>query len=163
VEQNTINQRLKFLVDQLGLSSRAFSEMIGESPTNTHNYIGSRQAEPRASYLSNVLSHFSNINPTWLLTGKGEPFLLDSQTGTTQTGNFNQAGSGNKQTIKGSKGKMQTGSDGSNAKLGNCQRDLAAAAKEIESLRQQLTMAQALLDAKEETLSLLRSQYNRPN
>lgn len=163
MEQNTINQRLKVLVDRLGLSSRAFSELIGESPTNTHNYIGNRQAEPRASYLINVLSHFNNINPGWLMTGQGEPFLSDPQTSTTQTGNFNQAGHSNKQVIKGSKGKIQANSDGNNTELDNCQRDLAASQKENELLRQQLTIAQALLEAKEETLSLLRSGFNRPN
>ncbi|MBJ6109466.1 hypothetical protein JAO73_10605 [Hymenobacter sp. BT523] len=142
---------------------RAFSEAIGDSSSNTNNYIGSRQTEPKPEYLSKVVNHFRTVNAHWLLTGEGEPFLSYPQTGTTQTGYFNQAGSGNKQSIKGSKGKIQAGSDGTNVALENCQRDLAAATKEIESLRQQLTMAQALLEAKEETLSLLRSQYNRPN
>jgi hypothetical protein len=102
----------------------------------------------------------------WLLTGFGEPSLANSQASTIQTGNFNQAGNSNKQTIKDTKGGVQANSGGNNTinvQLDNCQRDLAAATKEMELLRQQLAMAQALLEAKEETLALLRGGYNRPN
>ncbi|UOQ99875.1 helix-turn-helix domain-containing protein [Hymenobacter sp. 5317J-9] len=159
VEQNTINQRLKFLVDQLGLSSRAFSEIIGESPTNTHNYIGTRQAEPRASYLINVLSHFSNVSPGWLMTGEGEPFIVETQGSTTQTGKFNQAGTRNKQTNTVNKGSSQATS-GQETQLNAA---LESANKEIALLREQLAMKDQLIAAKEEMLSLLRSQFNRPN
>ncbi|MBO2007585.1 hypothetical protein [Hymenobacter negativus] len=107
------------------------------------------------------------MNLHWLITGQGEHFLSDSSASTTQTGNFNQAGNSNKQTIKGNKGGVQANSGGNNTinnvELSNCKRDLAAAIKEVELLRQQLTMAQALLEAKEETLSLLRAGHNRQN
>jgi hypothetical protein len=79
--QDTINQRIKFLVDTLSPSARAFSEAIQESPTNTFNYIGGRLVEPRASYLTKVILHFGNISAHWLLTGEGEPFLTPPSTG----------------------------------------------------------------------------------
>jgi hypothetical protein len=79
MEQRPINQRLTFLLQSLKMSARTFSEAIGESPTNTQNYVGSRNAEPRASYLENVLRHFTLINPLWLLTGEGRPFLPDEE------------------------------------------------------------------------------------
>lgn len=75
VEQETVNQRLKFLIDKLSMSARAFSEHIGESPTTTHNYTSQRNAEPRAGYLSKVVSHFKDIDARWLLTGEGLPFM----------------------------------------------------------------------------------------
>lgn len=141
--------------------------MIGESPGNTQNYIGARQIEPKHEYLANVLRHFSNINAHWLLTGEGEPFLK-ADNGPIQTGNFNQAGTSNKQTIKGNKGPVQnnTGSGNTitnNVKLEGCQRDLKAAQKEIEHLQAQLRMQETVLAAKEETITLLRASFNRPN
>ena len=70
----SINQRLKDLIDKLNLTAKAFSEAINESPTNTSNYTGKRQAEPRAQYLSKVLFHFGHVNARWLMTGEGQPF-----------------------------------------------------------------------------------------
>lgn len=162
MEQNTINQRLKFLVDKIGLSSRAFSELIGESPTNTHNYIGARQAEPRASYLTKVLSHFSNINPAWLMLGEGEPFKEGSAPTQNQT------------NISGSKNIVASGKGGkailNNYTLEDCQRerDILRAehdslAKQVELLHGQLQMKDALIASKEETIELLKAAFNRPN
>ena len=157
MEQTTINQRIKFLVDKYNLSSRAFSELIGESPTNTHNYIGSRQAEPRASYLTKVLFHFSDVNPAWLMTGQGEPFLSgNTEVGITQTGTFNQAGNSNIQKAKGNKNNVQTNNGDhatitNNVKLENCQRDLEASRKEVALLTSQLA-------DKERTIQILLKQ-----
>jgi len=41
--------------------------------------------------------------------------------------------------------------------------DLTAAKREIQFLRDQLAMKDALLTSKEETLALLRASYNHPN
>jgi hypothetical protein len=176
MEQQPINQRIIFLLKSFKMSARTFSEAIGESPTNTQNYVGKRNAEPRASYLENILRHFATVNPLWLLIGEGEPFLSDkSETGTTQTGNFNQAGTGNTQKVKGNKNNVQNNSGdhatiNNNAKLDECKRDLVAAEKEIQHLRDKLAAAEALaaakdvtIAAKEETINLLRATYNRPN
>lgn len=168
MEQDTINQRLNFLVESLAQSARAFSEAIGESPTNTHNYISGGR-KPAPDYLKSLLLHYRNINSYWLLTGEGEPFLTDKpESSITQTGNNNQSGTSNKQTIKGNKGTIQnnTGSHNTvtnNVKLESCQRDLATAQKEIEHLQVQLRMQETVLAAKEETITLLRASFNRPN
>lgn len=165
MQETTINQRLKFLIEKLSPSVRAFSETIGESSGNTNNYIGSRQLAPKHEYLAKVLLHFSGINAHWLLTGQGEPFLLNVGNGTTQTGNFNHAGTSNKQTLKGNKGNIQTG-DGNtqnNLTLADCKNDLEKAQREIEYLRGQLLMQETVLAAKEETITLLRASFNRPN
>lgn len=155
MEQQPINQRLIFLLKELKMSARTFSERIGESPTNTQNYVGKRNAEPRAGYLENILRHFTSVNPLWLLTGNGEPFLPDQQSGTTQTGNFNQSGTSNKQTIKGNKGNIQNNAGGgntmNNVTLDDCKRDLADAQKEIGFLTSQLA-------EKERTIQILLKQ-----
>ena len=63
----------------MGISARAFSILINESPTNTQNYIGKRNSMPGADYLEKLLNHFEDVNPIWLTTGKGEPFLTESE------------------------------------------------------------------------------------
>lgn len=71
-----------------------------------------------------------------------------SQTGTTtQTGDFNQAGQGNNQKIKVSKG-------------GESIQEIAA---QLQSCQRELALTQALVAAHQETISLLRGSYNRPN
>lgn len=175
VEQ-PINQRIKFLLDTLKLSAREFSRAVGVADNNTQNYIAPRFAQPKADYLEKVLHHFESINPVWLLTGKGEPFLVDIvSAGITQRGNFNQAGAGNTQRIRGSKNTVQNNSGDhatitNNVKLDNCQRDLKAAQKELEHLRDKLAASEALvaskdvtIASKEETISVLRAAFNRPN
>jgi transcriptional regulator with XRE-family HTH domain len=155
MEQSSVNQRIKFLVEKLGLSARAFSEIVGESPTNVHNYTGKRNSMPGADFLEKILSHFENVNPIWLITGKGEPFIGEAPVPPVSIAN------------KKNKGPVQNNTGNNtitnNINLDNCKRDLAAATKEVELLRQQLAMAQALLEAKEETLSLLRAGHNRQN
>lgn len=167
MEQSPINQRIKFLIEKLGISARAFSEIVGESPTNVHNYTGKRNSMPGADFLEKILSHFDNISPAWLVAGKGEPFLSDTQSGTTQTGNFNQAGTNNNQTIKGNKGGVQANSGGhntiNNVELDDCKRDLEAAQREVEHLRGRLQDKEALLAAKDDTINLLRASFNRQN
>lgn len=98
-----------------------------------------------------MVNHFRTVNAHWLLTGEGEPFLNSSQGSVTQTGTFNQAGTKNKQ------------SNSNSSQEGQVNAALESANKEIILLREQLAMKDQLIAAKEEMLSLLRSQFNRPN
>jgi DNA-binding transcriptional regulator YiaG len=157
--QDTINERIKFLLKHYNMSARTFSRTIGVADNNTQNYISKNPALPKADYLERVLLHFQSINPAWLLTGKGEPFLAGTQDGVTQVGEFNQAGTGNKQKIKSNKGQANTGATPET----QVNTSLESANKEIALLREQLAMKDQLIAAKEEMLSLLRSQFNRPN
>ena len=156
----TINQRLKFLITKLSNSVRAFSEAIGESTSNTQNYIGARQLAPKHEYLAKVLNHFSNINAHWLLTGNGEPFLP----GTNPLASFNQTSKKGKGTF------VDAIPDSITYTFEDCkkERDIYKAEceslrKQLELLRDQLTMKDQLLAAKDEMLSLLRSGKNQPN
>jgi hypothetical protein len=162
MEQDTINQRLKFLVETLSVSSKAFSEAIGESPTNTHNYTSKRNAEPRAGYLQKVAFHFGNVNAYWLLTGQGEPFLSDPPTMTNE----------NKPTIKKTKGNIQSnsGQTVNNITMADCEKDLLACRAELEAsknevklLRDQLALQASLVTSKDETINALRDSLKRLN
>ncbi|MBH8567552.1 helix-turn-helix transcriptional regulator [Microvirga sp. STS02] len=84
-------------------------------------------------------------------------FLEEGSTSTvitsTQTGFANQAGSGNSQKIRTS---TKAPAHELAVQLDTCLRD-------VESLKNQLALANALVAAKDETITLLRGSYNRPN
>lgn len=144
MEQSTINQRLKFLVDNLAKTAKDFSAAIEESPTNTSNYTGKRQTEPRAEYLSKVLFHFGNVNARWLMTGEGEAFTSGEPTiiQAQEKNSGNVVGQ-----ITGGKNKFTT---------------LADCAKENEHLRAQVALLNRHLDEKERTIQILLNQQPKP-
>ena len=71
----------------------------------------------------------------------------------TQIGDNNQAGTGNIQKIRTS---TKAPAHELAIQLDSCLRD-------VESLKNQLALANALVAAKDETITLLRGSYNRPN
>jgi transcriptional regulator with XRE-family HTH domain len=162
--QTTIGQRIKFLIDSEKISVRKFAQTLDVAETNIRNYLD-KGTKPSSDALEKMVRSFPRTNLVWLVTGEGEPFLSESDNGITQTGNFNQAGTSNKQVVKGNKGNLQTGDNSTinNLTLANCKTDLEKAQREIEYLRGQLLMQETVLAAKEETITLLRASFNRPN
>ncbi len=163
MQETTINQRLKFLIETLSVSVRAFSESIGESTGNTNNYIGSRQLAPKHEYLAKVLTHFSEVNAHWLLTGEGEPFKEGSAPAQNQT---TISGKKNNVAVAGSHGKAIL----NNYNLADCEkeRDSLRAErdsllKQVELLNGQLQMQKTIIEGKDQILDLLRGGFNRPN
>lgn len=157
------------------MSVRAFSTTLGAPASTTRNYLD-KETKPSSDYIERIVAHFQDVNLNWLVAGKGDPFLANQpNSGITQTGNNNQAGTSNKQVVKSNKGNIQnnTGSGNTitnNVKLESCQRDLANAKKEIQHLRDKLAASEALvaskdvtIASKEETISVLRAAFNRPN
>ncbi len=154
MSEPTINQRLKFLIEHLSTSVRAFSEAIGDSYSNTQNYIGSRQLAPKHEYIAKVLNHFSNVNARWLLTGEGEPF----------TGEAPAAPAGSTRKNKDSaQNTIANRATPANAQLDNCQRDLEAAKKEAAGYQREIALLESQLRDKEEIITLLRASNNRSN
>jgi transcriptional regulator with XRE-family HTH domain len=143
--ENTVNERLKILMDALHLSPAAFAKVLGVSGSTVRNYFDSeRNTKPGYEVLEKLYHTFGHINLPWLFGAPGAPLVTDkSEAGTIQTGSFNQAGSNN-QKVRGSRNNVQNNSGDNatitnNVKLDNCQRDLAVANKELELLRSQLT------------------------
>ncbi len=154
MSEPTINQRLKFLIEHLSTSVRAFSESIGDSYSNTQNYIGSRQLAPKHEYIAKVLKHFSNVNARWLLTGEGEPFTGEAP-----------AAPANSNTRK-NKGPVPQTTDSraaDHAQLANCQRDLEATKKEAAGYQREIALLESQLKDKEEIITLLRAGSHRSN
>jgi len=157
MEENSVNQRIKFLIEnELKTNVHRFSKLLGVSDGTVRNYVDSK-TKPGAEFLAMMIQKVPGLQAHWLLTGEGNPILVDkSDSRIKQSGDFNQAGTSNKQTIKGNKGNIQnnTGSGNTitnNVKLDNCQRDLATAQKEIALLTSQLA-------DKERTIQILMKQ-----
>jgi hypothetical protein len=169
MEENSVNQRIKFLIEtELKTNVHRFSKLLSVSDGTVRNYVDSK-TKPGAEFLALMIQKVPGLQAHWLLTGEGDPIIADKpDSRITQTGDFNQAGTSNKQTIKGNRGTVQnnTGSGNTitnNVKLDDCKRDLEAAQRENEYLRGKLQDKEELLAAKEETITLLRASFNRPN
>ena len=79
MEQMLIGQRLKILIEALGLKVRTFAQALGVSETTVRNYLD-RGSKPSSDFLENIVTHFEKTNPVFLLTGNGEPLvgIIDS-------------------------------------------------------------------------------------
>lgn len=156
MNQSTINERLKFLIDNSGLSVRAFSAAVGVTDTNTRNYID-RGSKPNSDFLGKLLRRFHDINPTWLLLGEGEPFVSQPADAAEPAPRYQ----------KNNPGSSPAARPGPSPADYEKQRDAYKAERdgykrENELLREQLAMKDALIAAKDETIGLLRGGYSRP-
>jgi transcriptional regulator with XRE-family HTH domain len=69
----TVNERIKFLIKTLNLSTEEFSDKIGVKEGTTRNYLY-RNSTPNTEYIEKIYNSIDNISAEWLLTGEGEPF-----------------------------------------------------------------------------------------
>ena len=65
-----ITERLKEIIDYLGLTPNAFAAKIGISQPRMRNYLTGRT--PDFETLRRICITFVNIEPRWLLTGVGD-------------------------------------------------------------------------------------------
>lgn len=139
-----LGNRVKKALKDAGIPfARAAAEM-GISEGSLYNIFKKESFE--VSYLLKA-AEMLGVPPSF--------FLDDSEKSTplTQTGIANQSGgSNNAQKIRVSGG----GTDDWQAKYQSC-------IGERDSLKQQLSLAAALVASKDETITLLRASYNRPN
>jgi len=162
MSQETIGQRLKILINRLNLDVKGFCQRIDVSETTIRNYF-SRGNNPNAEFLTKLTNTFDYVNLHWLLTGNGEPLLSppneNSQAITGSQKFFRSPIVGNNQGTA----YQENNAMAATADMENLKNKLALAEKEVEHLKAQLAMKDALLTSKEETLALLRASYNRPN
>jgi hypothetical protein len=150
--EKPINQRIKFLLEALSLSARDFSRAVGVPDNNTQNYLEPRFAQPKADYLEKVVLHFESINPIWLLTGKGEPFLSGAAPTINTAHIRNNSGIG-----------INTGTATQHITLEACQRELEAMKRDAASYQREIELLKGQLEDKNEIIILLRGGYNRTN
>lgn len=160
MNETTINQRLKYLIEILGLKVSAFSRELGVSETSTRNYTD-RTTKPGADYLEKVANHFKQVNMTWLLTGNGNPLLAASDAqgiiGTQAQNIYGNSIGLNLGT------NTQMGPALNDLDLPSCKARVTQLETDNQNLREQLQRADALAAAKDETISLLRASYRNPN
>lgn len=65
-----INERLSQIVELKGYTARSFSSQLGVSSQRFSNYLKDR--DPDYDTLNRIVETFIDIDPGWLLTGKGE-------------------------------------------------------------------------------------------
>jgi transcriptional regulator with XRE-family HTH domain len=92
-------------------------------------------------------------------------FLVsDANDSVTQSGDSNQAGSGNNQKVKGDYSPSISGNHSKiDLTIDNCKQALKESEREVEYLKGQLARADALVEAKDQTITLLKGRFDRPN
>jgi transcriptional regulator with XRE-family HTH domain len=153
--QETIGQRLKFLMEALNLKVRTFANALDVSETNIRNYTV-RDSKPSADILERIVRQYPQINTHWLITGEGEPLLTPVPSDQSVTTN-----------VKKNSGAIQTNTGNArvvnNIELEDCKRDLEATRKDAAAYQREIVLLQGQLKDKEEIITLLRGGYNRPN
>lgn len=139
-----LGERLRLAFKNTGIPLAKVAKHIGISQQSLYTMLKKDSFEldylRKASEILGV--SVSNILDEENQTGKG----------IVQTGDFNQAGNSNSQKVKISKGQSQELAK----QLEDCQRD-------NESLKRELALANALVAAKDETITLLRASITRPS
>jgi hypothetical protein len=163
--QQSVNERLKFLIDALNLSARAFSAKIEVPDSNTRNYL-SKGTKLNSDYLESIASHFSHVNLGWLITGQGEPFLPGTDANETLASYTKNNYGNNVGSNKGGTVTQHNIPDGTKSfvdPFGYQQSKIEKLESENQQLREQLQRADALAAAKDETIAILKSALARPN
>ena len=154
------------MIQELGLSVRAFSARLGVPDSNTRNYLD-KGTKLNSEYLESIALHFSNINLTWLITGNGEPFLSanpNSTLPTTNAKNFSDNVFGNKNNRNVNQGDNNINASGDyEQKLAAAQAEITNLRTQVEGLNNQLADRERIIEAKNETINLLRAAFDRPN
>lgn len=137
-----LGQTLQQALKDANISHTDAANYIGVSEGNLYRLFKKDTFEvaylKKAAELLNLpISHFFEDNPST----KPSP---------TQIGDFNQAGSNLTQKVKVNKAQDLA------TELDNCHRD-------NEALKRELEVTRALVAAKDETITLLRASYTRPN
>jgi hypothetical protein len=158
--EDTVNDRIKILISKLGVSARAFSQILEVPESTTRNYLD-KNTKPSVDYIERISKHFDSVNIAWLITGSGTMFIGEvppvANTTTTRikkvTGGAVHSGNGNQLITL----------EACQQELEQTKRDLASLQREIELLTGQLQTKDALIASKEETIDLLKAAFNRPN
>lgn len=72
-----MNNRLKKIINNIGISQKEFAEKIGVKSAFISDIINERAKGFSSETLTKIVKEF-NININWLLTGEGEMFLMPS-------------------------------------------------------------------------------------
>lgn len=142
IAMNNLESKIKNLLAEKGMTIQRLATESGISEPTLHAIFN--RGDAKLSQLEKIAEALgSTLN-----------FLLSegNQPSTVQTGDFNQAGNSLTQKVKVTKAPSQEVAK----QLDDCQRD-------NEALKRELALANALVAAKDETITLLRASFTRPN
>jgi transcriptional regulator with XRE-family HTH domain len=131
-----LESKIKKLLAGKGMTIQKLASESGISEPTIHAIFN--RGDAKLSQLEKIADTLST-SLNFLLSDDGKPAV-------SQTGDSNQAGSSKTQKVKVDKGQPQ--------------QDLAAA---LAACQRELALANALVAAKDETITLLRATYTRPN
>ena len=137
-----LGQKLQNAIKSAGVTAAEAASHIGVSEANLYKLY--KKSSFEVSYLLKA-AEFLKLPVSYFL---GEESLPANY----QVGEFNQAGTNLTQKVKTAKSSPQS----QTTELDQCQRDL-------ESLKRELEVTRALVASKDETITLLRASYTRPN
>lgn len=73
---DSINKRIKDLIDELGMNINSFSKLLSLSSNVTiYNIVSGRKSKPSYDILNAIVLSVDSVSADWLLTGRGEMFL----------------------------------------------------------------------------------------
>lgn len=87
-----ISERLQYIIEELFDGNKAaFARTIGIAPTSISNYLGKERAsKPSSDILEKIVNSVEKVNAYWLLTGKGEAFIENTQYSTPENPKGNE-------------------------------------------------------------------------
>jgi len=69
--EDQIDKRLRLLLENERLTSSQFAKIVGYRPSSISHILSGRN-KPGFDFIQEILKKFENINPEWLLLGRGE-------------------------------------------------------------------------------------------
>jgi DNA-binding XRE family transcriptional regulator len=69
--KDSVNQRVKYLIDHYGYNRSSFSKKIGAASTTIISMLD-KGTNPNVDTVVKILNAFPLVNTEWLITGKGE-------------------------------------------------------------------------------------------
>jgi transcriptional regulator with XRE-family HTH domain len=71
--EDQIDKRLKLLLENERLTSSQFANIVGYRPSSISHILSGRN-KPGFDFIQEILKKFDNINPEWLILGRGEMY-----------------------------------------------------------------------------------------
>ena len=72
-----VNERIKILIKHFDITPYRLAKVMGVHPTVVYNMIRGKMYSPKPKHLRIICEEY-NVNGDWLLTGRGEMFIVDS-------------------------------------------------------------------------------------
>lgn len=77
---NSVNQRLRFFKDSLGLNTTEFATELGTSQSAMSHILAGRRPLSRGM-IARIKRQYPKLNEAWLLTGEGDMVVCSSSSG----------------------------------------------------------------------------------